>query len=170
MGLLNDSGDAYSQWLSGLAGMGFEFLAQSSLRISVFVKSVWTYITRQREHTQSFFVRRREKFANARLAFNRTNRLHLAGTLLSRERQRRSAVDLSNLSLIDVGRDRPRAEQPGVVLDPCRKTHRWQPKTTVTRLTRQDMSAASLDEEVRRNEGSPRARISAPAVSGRRRR
>ena len=93
--------------------MGFEFLAQSSLRISVFVKSLWTYITRQREHNHSFFARRREKCANARLAFNRTNGLHLAGTLLSRERQRRNAVDLSNLSLIDAGRDRLRAEQPG---------------------------------------------------------
>src|SRR6266581_2528126 len=77
-----------------------EFLAQSNLRISVFVKSVWTYTTRQRERHQSFFARRREKCANARHAFNRIHGLHLAGTLLSRERQRRSAVDLSNLSLI----------------------------------------------------------------------
>jgi len=78
--------------------------------------------TRQREHNHSFFARRREKCANARLAFNRTNGLHLAGTLLSRERQRRNAVDLSNLSLIDAGRDRLRAEQPGAAHgDPSRR-------------------------------------------------
>jgi len=42
-------------------------------------------------HHKSFFARRREKFASARPAFNRIHGLHLAGTLLSRERQRRNA-------------------------------------------------------------------------------
>jgi len=72
---------------------------------------------------KSFFAKRREKFANARPAFNRIHGLHLAGTLLSRERQRRNAVDLSNLSLLDAGRDRLRAEQPGAALGDS--SRRW---------------------------------------------
>ena len=38
-------------------------------------------------HHQSFFTSRRETSASVRSAFNRTNGLHLAGNLLSRERQ-----------------------------------------------------------------------------------
>ena len=37
-------------------------------------------------HPQSFFASRRENFANARHAFNRTNALYLARNLPSRER------------------------------------------------------------------------------------
>ena len=38
-------------------------------------------------HHQSFFTSRRETSASVRSALNRTNGLHLAGNLLSRERQ-----------------------------------------------------------------------------------